>query len=469
MGKVDVVKLYDNKKRVKSWDRCSTDRFIGVRCRRRPGVSIHHYERISDHLRKDILFQDLKEEQKDKYKRRLRTILNIPEPYESILRITSGQQRYELKETHWPVRARKHPFLSVPELVLDMPLFSADMSLNTLDWGKNGLASSLGDAIFIWNGSKEIQKITAFDETNREMFATALKWNKSGNHLAIGIERSCIQVWNATSLKKVQEMWCTCAASSGCVIAALEWHPRENILVSGCSKGIIEVCTVPGVLITVSFLNHMLPSINTMNFSCDGNRIAISSFNGRLKIARWPHDNDVLEIPNISTCRSYAWHPWDSSLIVTAGITGEGDLYLWNIEKVSIVAKYTAGDGCLSKVIALTWSPVTAELVVSMQVNRNSNDVVWKTEILVLASLTKVVDKLDMEGTHCHSPYLLWSPDGHDIATASSDETLRIWNFLGVEKRRCPFPAHKKLFKKPRLNIRSCCLTPFNYISCIIR
>ncbi|XP_049845708.1 anaphase-promoting complex subunit cdc20-like isoform X3 [Schistocerca gregaria] len=303
MGKVDVVKLYDNKKRVKSWDRCSTDRFIGVRCRRRPGVSIHHYERISDHLRKDILFQDLKEEQKDKYKRRLRTILNIPEPYESILRITSGQQRYELKETHWPVRARKHPFLSVPELVLDMPLFSADMSLNTLDWGKNGLASSLGDAIFIWNGSKEIQKITAFDETNREMFATALKWNKSGNHLAIGIERSCIQVWNATSLKKVQEMWCTCAASSGCVIAALEWHPRENILVSGCSKGIIEVCTVPGVLITVSFLNHMLPSINTMNFSCDGNRIAISSFNGRLKIARWPHDNDVLEIPNISTCR----------------------------------------------------------------------------------------------------------------------------------------------------------------------
>ncbi|XP_049782234.1 uncharacterized protein LOC126183929 [Schistocerca cancellata] len=240
---------------------------------------------------------------------------------------------------------------------------------NTLDWGKNGLASSLGDTIFIWNGSKEIQKITAFDETNQGMFATALKWSKSGNHLAIGIERSCIQVWNATSLKKVQEMWCTCAASSGCVIAALEWHPRENIL-------------------------------------------------------------------------SYAWHPWDSSLIVTAGITDEGDLYLWNIEKVSIVAKYTAGDGYLSKVIALTWSPVTAELVVSMQVDRNSNDAddVWKTEILVLASLTKVVDKLDMEGTHCHSPYLLWSPDGHDIATASSDETLRIWNFLGVEKKRCPFP-----------------------------
>jgi len=54
-------------------------------------------------------------------------------------------------------------------------------------------------------------------------------------------------------------------------------------------------------------------------------------------------------------------------------------------------------------------------------------------EILVLASLNRVVDLMSHQDRG--TLFLMWNPDGTNIATGGLDDTFSLWNFFPTHKR----------------------------------
>ncbi|XP_063932997.1 protein cortex-like isoform X1 [Zophobas morio] len=131
----------------------------------------------------------------------------------------------------------------------------------------------------------------------------------------------------------------------------------------------------------------------------------------------------VFTIKSKSIIRALAWHPWKSSLFA-CGCTDEASarVTIWNINTQNQVAREKT---CYknSSIGALTFNPISGELVVSYFVREGSGI------ITVISSIDTVVEEF-----HIHDApilYLLWGSGGRQLASVSADENLCIWNFFG--------------------------------------
>jgi WD40 repeat protein len=129
-----------------------------------------------------------------------------------------------------------------------------------------------------------------------------------------------------------------------------------------------------------------------------------------------------------------AWHPWQPSYLVI-GSSKSGTINLWNVNKSTEEAHHTFDSS--ASVCNLEWSPVSGELVAGIWVSEPAEDgqePLGRSVLVILKTLNKVVER--MECFTKQIDYILWSPDGRQIATAGSDEELRIWYFLGPSSAR---------------------------------
>lgn len=90
-----------------------------------------------------------------------------------------------------------------PDRILDAPDLVDDYYLNLLDWGCNNIvAVALGSTLFLWNA--ENANIQQLMQTNGEDdYLTSVSWAPDGNHIAIGLNNTEVQLWDATKLKLV--------------------------------------------------------------------------------------------------------------------------------------------------------------------------------------------------------------------------------------------------------------------------
>lgn len=108
-----------------------------------------------------------------------------------------------------------------------------------------------------------------------------------------------------------------------------------------------------------------------------------------------------------------------------------GKISILELSTKTVLAFYQRHDKKCS-IDAITVNPLSAELVVS--VTREDDDGNLGCEILVLASMNRVVDNLTAHTRTVN--FLLWNPNGTHIATAGNDETLNIWDFFGMSQRK---------------------------------
>lgn len=89
-----------------------------------------------------------------------------------------------------------------PERTLDAPDLLDDYYLNLLDWSStNVLAIALGSTVYLWDAITScIEELMTVDE---EGPITSVSWAPDGQYLAIGLNNSTVQLWDATSLRQV--------------------------------------------------------------------------------------------------------------------------------------------------------------------------------------------------------------------------------------------------------------------------
>jgi cell division cycle protein 20 (cofactor of APC complex) len=89
------------------------------------------------------------------------------------------------------------------ERVLDAPELVDDYYLNLLDWGSsNVLSIALANTVYLWNASSgSTSELITVDEDNGPV--TSVSWSPDGRHIAIGLNSSDIQLWDATSKQLV--------------------------------------------------------------------------------------------------------------------------------------------------------------------------------------------------------------------------------------------------------------------------
>ena len=86
-----------------------------------------------------------------------------------------------------------------------------DYYLNVLDWGsKNVVSIALENTLYLWNSSdsSNSELVTVNDDNGP---ITSVSWSSEGQHIAIGLNSSDIQLWDASSSRKVSSLN-TCTA-----------------------------------------------------------------------------------------------------------------------------------------------------------------------------------------------------------------------------------------------------------------
>ena len=86
-----------------------------------------------------------------------------------------------------------------PERTLDAPDIIDDYYLNLLDWGSsNILAIGLGSTVHFWDGSNgSTSELVTVDDENGPV--TSISWAADGQHIAIGLNNSDVQLWDSTA------------------------------------------------------------------------------------------------------------------------------------------------------------------------------------------------------------------------------------------------------------------------------
>ncbi|KAG8227539.1 hypothetical protein J437_LFUL008411 [Ladona fulva] len=336
----------------------------------------------------------------------------------------------------WPIR--KSALLHRPgnlhpdHIYANVFFISKDM--NTIDWSSSGyFGASLGSFVYTWNPYTTARD--TFAEYHDRDSSTSVKWHPDGETIVLGSLSGSIKVCDFIAKKTVLDGDCLCEKEGvPCSITSLAWHPVQTFgLAMGCSRGVVSALDVKncsdGTITMCGYNKVFTGSIATLRFSPSqgqlGKFLAVGGRSGRICVLLWPTLVTYLKITLDSPCRAIAWHPWKPSLLAVGTAAGNGSIHLVNVMTEKVIQSYQPSVVCSS--CCLEWCPTSGLLLSSYIISPKS------TKILVLSSFDKVEQKI--EGNFGRILYLLWSPDKSQIdhklcflATAGSDETLRIWS-----------------------------------------
>jgi len=284
-----------------------------------------------------------------------------------------------------------------------------DYYLNLLDWSdENVLAVGLGRNVYTMNmTTSTIGLLTTLPESDR---VTSVSWN--GHHLAIGTENAEVQIWDAKASKRLRTMRGMAAR-----VPSLSWN--QNILSSGCRNGLIYHSDVRVASHLVGSFQGHTQEVCGLKWSLDGTQLASGGNDNVVNVWGAPMAGLVTTAEHTFThhtaaVKALAWCPWQSNLLATGGGTADRHIRFWN----------TLSGACLnavdaeSQVCSLQWSKEYREIVSSHGVAKNQLTI-WR-----YPTMTKVAELTGHTARVLHTAI---SPDGQVVASASGDETLRLW------------------------------------------
>lgn len=94
--------------------------------------------------------------------------------------------------------------LQFPERTLDAPDLVDDYYLNLLDWSsRNVMAIALENTVYLWDASNgSSSELLNVDEDNGPV--TSISWAPGGQHIAVGLNSSIVELWDTSANQKVQ-------------------------------------------------------------------------------------------------------------------------------------------------------------------------------------------------------------------------------------------------------------------------
>lgn len=318
---------------------------------------------------------------------------------------------------------------SVPDKILDAPEIVDDYYLNLLHWGNNGLiAVPLYNAIYLWNSeSGAVDELFGDNPiTDDNLVITSVRWIGDGAILAVGLSNGVIELWDAESCKRVRAM--TGHASR---VGCLDWN--EHLLTSAARSGAIFNHDVRVAEHHVSSFLHHSQEVCGLEWAPNGKLLASGGNDNILNI--W----DIASTETSSTQRPYevitpmhslcehmaavkavAWCPWQRNILASGGGTLDRHVRIWNAGTGACLQSHDT----MSQVSGILWSGTYKEILCS----HGSQMTIWK--------YPSMVRETELTGHTGRILNVTMSPNGHLVASAGADETLRLW--------RCFEPDQKK-------------------------
>ncbi|XP_077300667.1 protein cortex-like [Arctopsyche grandis] len=373
----------------------------------------------------------------------------------------------------WHCVPRKRPVIGQPDLIFDLPGYQDYMQHDILDWGKRDLlVAALKSQIFMWHSpSNNVLTLHEFQDD----VITVTKWDPSGVYIAVGTFYGRLCIIDSNTKKCMQIPW-QCykiRPDDNSSITALAWSTQGYQLACCTCTGMVCTFDTRSSSNSARIKNAHSSDITAARFSPDGQFLVTCGLDCMVRLWCLPDIIPFFEIVYANPARALAWHPWRGcQLAVGGGLgagqgLGDGSLSVWDVARQTNLCHRLSTVPCA--VDALAWSSHTAELAVSYWLDRvclgNEEEIPGHSRLLILSSPGSVTDELCAPLGRTRA--LLFNPDGTKIASASSDENLFIWNFLG--KQGPLLNMYKRKIKKQSSYRKLREINEFNNFGIIIR
>jgi cell division cycle protein 20 (cofactor of APC complex) len=239
---------------------------------------------------------------------------------------------------------------------------------------------------------------------------TSVSWIKEGGYLAVGTNNAELQIWDAETSKKLRTI-----RNHQARIGSISWN--EHVVSSGSRDGSIHNNDVRVAQSLVSRFQKHTQEVCGLKWSPDGTQLASGGNDNLLAIwdPRFSSTDPRFTLTHhTAAVKALAWCPWQNGLLATGGGTNDRHIRFWNTQDGSCVNSIDTQ----SQVCSIVWSKEYKELVSSHGFAHNQL-IVWK-----YPTLTKVAE---LTGHTSRVLHMAISPDGQQVASAASDETIRVW------------------------------------------
>jgi len=316
-----------------------------------------------------------------------------------------------------------------------------DLCLNLLDWGsRNILSVALSDTVYLWNASNNSpsELVTVDQEIGP---VTSLSWAPDGQHIALGLNSSDIQLLDFSSGRLLR----TLRGAHESLVGSLSWNDN-NLLTTGGMDGRIvnNDLRIPSHVVQ-TYRGHQ-EEVCGLKWSASGQQLASGGDDGLLHIwdlsmasSNNPNQHQWLHRfeENTSTVKALAWCPFQRNLLVSGGGDAGRCIKFWNTQTGACLNSVATG----SPVCSLLWNKNERVLLSSHGFIENQ---------LILWKYPRMVKTAVLTGHTSSVLFMAQSPDGCTVATLSPDETLRLWRVFGDSD--APKPANQTTNNVPFAN-----------------
>jgi len=332
------------------------------------------------------------------------------------------------------ITTRKIP--TQPSRILDAPELVDDYYLNLVSWGScNVLAVALGQCVYLWHAkSGDIDHLLTLEE--EEDYVTSVTWCGNGGSerfLAVGTNKSVVQIWDTGALKKVRTL-----RGHSARVGSLSW--THNCLTSGSRDSLILQHDLRTRSITNTYTGH-LQEVCGLKWNDDGTTLASGGNENYLCIwdAAMSSRRSSTTSPrliltqHVAAVKALAWCPFHKGLLASGGGTADRTIKFWNSNSGALLNSIDTG----SQVCSLLWSKYQKEICSSHGFSENQL-ILWR-----YPTMTKIQE---FTGHTARVLHMEQSPDGSCVVSAAADETLRFWDIFGAppsDKRK----GSKNLFQ----------------------
>ncbi|KAH9302033.1 hypothetical protein KI387_013616 [Taxus chinensis] len=256
------------------------------------------------------------------------------------------------------------------------------------------------------------------ESSNEDDCLTSLAWADDGIHIALGLNNSEIQLWDAEQMRLVYKM-----RGHSSRVGSLAWN--THVLSSGSKDSLI--------------INHDIRIRNHIVSKFEGHKLEVCGLKwsqSRQKLASGGNDN-ILHIWDASlmsssggskhlhrfdqhqaAVKALAWCPYAANVLASGGGTADRCIKLWNTQSGECITSVDTD----SQVCALQWNKHRKEILSSHGYSKNQ---------LCLWKYPSVLKLAELSGHTQRVLHLAQSPDGTTVASAAADETLRFWKVFG--------------------------------------
>ncbi|KAJ3700938.1 hypothetical protein LUZ61_004643 [Rhynchospora tenuis] len=308
-----------------------------------------------------------------------------------------------------PARKRRN-IPQGPDKTLDAPNIVGDDRFNVLDWGsKNVLSIALDDTVYLWNAANG--SITAIVTVNESYVPiTSVSWAPDGRHIAIGQYNSTVDLYDVTTKKLLRSL----DGIHHGPVGSLAWN-NDHVLTTGGALGEIINNDIRIQSHGVRSYRGHGDAICGLKWSSCGKHLASGGMDKLLNIWDVSRSTPLHRFNNhTAAVRAVAWCPFKDNLLASGGAEPNNCIKFWNVSAGTCLKSVETG----SHVCGLLWSKNEHELLSSHGPEKNQI-AVWK-----YPSMTKIAE---LTGHTSYVQYMTQSPDGCQVASASDDETLKVW------------------------------------------